>query len=66
MKMRNNSVNVEYTKSDYELMTQINSENKKYMDSVITNSNSYDEVKVNFTNEERKIISATEYNMSLE
>ena len=44
---------------------KINSENKKYMDSVINQSKNFNEIKIDFEKTDRKIIYATDYKMNL-
>ena len=46
-------------------IVEINSTNKKYMESVITQSKNFDEIKIDFEKNEREIIYATDYEMNL-
>lgn len=46
-------------------IAEINSKNKKYMESVITQSKNFNEIKIDFEKNERKIIYATNYEMNL-
>ena len=46
-------------------IAKINSDNKKYMDSVITQSKYFNEIEIDFEKPERKIIYATDYEMNL-
>jgi len=46
-------------------IAKINSDNKKYMESVITQSKNFNEIVIDFEKTERKIIYATDYEMNL-
>ena len=46
-------------------IAKINSDNKKYMESVITKSKNFNEIEIDFEKTERKIIYATDYEMNL-
>ena len=46
-------------------IAKINSDNKKYMESVITQSKNFNEIEIDFEKTDRKIIYATDYEMNL-
>lgn len=46
-------------------IAKINSDNKKYMESVIIQSKNFNKIKIDFEKKERKIIYATDYEMNL-
>lgn len=58
---QNNNIQIQNDKS----IAEINSENKKYIDSIINQSKNFNEVKIDPERKERKIIYATDYEMKL-